>query len=479
MDAYVLQDAEPIVTDVAIIGGGITGLSAAYRLQQNAVAYTVVEQAARLGGKIATDRLDAGAFVVEHGPDSFITQKPWALQLARELGIVSRLIGTNNVPRKTHVLVKNRPVPMPDGLSLLVPGKILPFLRSPLLSVPGKLRALLDLLIPRRSGKNDETIASFVRRRLGQEMLDKVGEPLLGGIHSCDVERQSMAATFPRFIALEAAHGSLIRGTRRQMRAMASKPPSDASPFVSFKGGMAELVEALEGALTGRILTGTGVASIAQHESGYLLTLQDGRTIHAASVIVSAPAYVAAELLAPLAPAAAADLRAIRYVSTGTMTLAYRTADIGTPMEGFGLVIPQSEQRRVNALTITTTKWSHRAPDGTTLIRVFFGGSDTPETLALDDDAVQALVRDELRTMLGISAAPVWSRVYRWYHANPQYDLGHLERVTRIEQTLPDGLVVAGCAYRGVGIPDCVRQGEEAAQRVAAHVLVAAPGVAV
>ncbi|GAB4216010.1 MAG: protoporphyrinogen oxidase [Roseiflexaceae bacterium] len=456
-------------------------MSAAYQLQRAArvsgrpVQITLVERDTRLGGKIATDRLgDGSEFVVERGPDSFVTQKPQALELAEELGLSGRLIAANELPRKTFVLVGGRPVPLPEGLSLLVPTKLGPFLRSPLFSPAAKLRILLERFIPARRDTGDETIASFVRRRFGQEMLERLGEPLLGGIHSCQVERQSMQATFPRFIAMEQQHGSLIGAAQDALRKAAATPrPQDRqaalrrAAFVTLKGGMAELVEALEARLEAQVLAGRTVTAVEPGDgAAYRVLLDDGTLLPADGLIITTPAYSAANLVAPFAPELAAGLRRIRYVSTGIATLAFRRSEVGSPIDGFGLVIPGSEGRRINACTLTSVKFEHRAPAGTLLVRVFFGGSDTPETMQLDDTALLDLVRSELKAVLGIGATPLWTRIARWWDSNPQYDLGHLERIDALEAQCPPALVLAGSAYRGVGIPDCIRQGYEAAEQV-------------
>lgn len=481
--ATILPDTLPHIT---IIGGGITGMSAAYALQRAARAsgrpakITLIERDTRLGGKIATDRVGQnGACVVERGPDSFVTQKPQALELAAELGLTDRLIAANELPRKTFVLLNGRPVPLPEGLSLLVPTKLGPFLRSPLFSPAAKLRIALERFIPPRRAGGDETIADFVRRRFGQEMLDRLGEPLLGGIHSCQVERQSMQATFPRFLAMEQQHGSLIAAAQAGRRLAASDSNTAGSQaalrraaFVTLKGGMAELVEALEARLEARLLTGRAVKAIEPGDgAAYRVLLDDGTLIPTDALIITTPAYSTANLVTPFAPALAAGLRRIRYVSTGIATLAFRRSEVGTPIDGFGLVIPGSEGRQINACTLTSVKFDHRAPTDTLLVRVFFGGSDTPETMHLDDDALLALVRSELKTVLGIRATPLWTRIARWWDSNPQYDLGHLERVAALDSLCPPALVLAGSAYRGVGIPDCIRQGYEAAERVQHYVI--------
>jgi oxygen-dependent protoporphyrinogen oxidase len=464
---------------VVIVGGGITGLSAAFYLQQAAraagvpLSYTLVERDARCGGKIKTDLIAGagygatGEFVVEAGPDSFVTQKPWGLQLARDLGLDDQLMDTNEAKRKVYVLVKGKRHPLPDGLALIVPTNFGAFAHSPLISPLGKLRMALDMFIPPKRDGADETLADFIRRRLGVEALDKIGEPLLAGIHSSEAERQSLLATFPRFRTLEEQHGSLIRGMRTHRPAAGAR-----SPFATLRGGLGDLVNALVAALDGRMLTGRSVAEIdyaPTHAPSYHVRLDNGTRLAADAVILTTPAFVAADLVAPFQPDLSAALRQIRYVTTATVSLAYKRADIGAPLDGFGLLIPASERRSINACTITSIKFARRAPDDYTLLRVFLGGSRNPAVVALDDPALLALVRDELAALFGITVEPVFSRIYRWQRANPQYDLGHLDRVAMIERRCPPGLYLAGCAYRGVGIPDCIAQGRTAAEQLVAE----------
>jgi oxygen-dependent protoporphyrinogen oxidase len=518
-----LPDTDLATRHVAIVGGGITGLSAAFYLERAAratglpIRYTLIERDDRFGGKIQTDTIthDGGAFLVEGGPDSFVAQKPWGVQLAHDLGLDEQLMCPQPARHSTYVLLRGRPRPMPEGMMLVVPTRMLPFVRSPLLSLGGKLRMALDLVIPPRRDGADETLADFIRRRLGAEALETLAEPLLAGIHSADPERQSILATFPRFRVLEQQHGGLIRGM------LASRPPTtdhrppkiedrrlriedsdvsaeeplssilyprssnnpsvvgrpssvvSSSPFITLRGGVGELVRALLGRLSGPMIAGRGVAALgydAMATHPYDLRLDDGEALEADAVIMTAPAFAAADLVAPFHPALAAALRAIRYVTTGTITLAYRNADIGRPLDGFGLVIPRGEGRRINALTMTSAKFAGRAPEDYTLVRAFVGGSRTPDMVELDDAALLTLVRAELCDILGVDAAPLWSRIYRWPLANPQYDVGHLERVDALEQLLPPGLYLAGSAYRGVGIPDCVRGGQVAAEAALAQI---------
>jgi protoporphyrinogen/coproporphyrinogen III oxidase len=455
---------------IAIVGGGIAGLSTAWYLQQRGLSYTLLEQSDRWGGKLLTERPDG--FVVEGGPDSFITQKPWGVQLARELGLGERLLGTNDAARKVYVLHKGRPTPLPDGVLLIVPTKFKPFVLSGLISPLGKLRMGLDLLIPARRDEQDETLADFVTRRLGREALDKIAEPLLSGIYNAEADKQSLLATFPRFRQLEREHGSLTRGILASRRSRQAEPQPATngkapSMFTSFVGGVDELVQALCAQLTGDLRLHCPVTALRWlDQGGYALELADGSTLQADAVILATPAFVAADLLAELAPAAAAGLAGIRYVGTGTISLAYRRSDLPAQLPGFGVVIPASERRPINAVTVSSVKFDGRAPEGTVLLRAFFGGSRSPQSMALDDEALLRTVRDELRSLLGIDAEPLLHRIYRWPRSNPQYDVGHLERVAAIEAALPAGLYVTGSPYRGVGIPDCVKQAQDAAAAV-------------
>jgi protoporphyrinogen/coproporphyrinogen III oxidase len=445
----------------AIIGGGISGLSAAWFLQQSGIPYTLLESAERWGGKIRTERVDAGdaaPFIVEAGPDSFIAQKPWAAQLARALGLGDELLGTNDDRRKIFVLHRGKLTPLPDGLLLIVPTKFKPFALSPLISIPGKLRMALEPFLPPKPGDADESLAAFVQRRLGAEILDKLAEPLMSGIYNTDPHDQSLLATFPRFRKLEQEYGSLTRGMLASRRAHAPNT-APTSMFLSLKGGMQTLVDRLVDKLDGDLRLKTGVERIEKADR-YRLTLSDGSTLEADLVIVTTPAPITARLLRPFAPGAAAKLEAIRYVTTGTLSLAYRAADADLP-PSFGVVIPRSENRPINAVTVSSIKFNHRAPNGYVLLRVFFGGSRSPQTVDLDDAALTQVVRDQLHRIYGISGVPLFTRIYRWREATPQYGVGHLDRVDEIERALPPGLFVTGSAFRGVGVPDCVHQAQE------------------
>ncbi len=460
---------------VAIVGGGIAGLSAAWHLQKAGIDYVLLEQDARLGGKIRTD-IVAGygdaPFIVEGGPDSFITQKPWGAALAYDLGLGEMLIGVNERLKQTYVLNKGKATPLPDGVLMIVPTKFKPFIFSSLISPWGKLRMGMDLFIPRRKDNRDETLAEFVRRRLGSEALDKIAEPLMSGIYNAEADKQSVLATFPRFRELEQKYGSLTRGMlasqRARQQSAASTPPNGKplSFFVTPKAGVEAIVDALRTQLTGELRLGAGVAALEPSTGGYRLHLTDGAEVRASQVILATPAFVAGQLLRPLAPDTADLLDGIRYVSTGTISFAFRSADAPNPLNGYGLVIPMSERRPINAITLNSVKFAHRAPNGHLLLRAFFGGSRSPQSMELDDAALYATVRRELDALLGVNAEPLFHRIYRWRRSNPQYDVGHLERIAAIERSLPPGVHVAGSAYRGVGIPDCVKSGMDAARDV-------------
>jgi oxygen-dependent protoporphyrinogen oxidase len=475
-----VKDINQNVKQVVIVGGGIAGLSTAWYLQKQIqeqgldLRYSVLERSDRWGGKILTERVDGfgnSPFIVEGGPDSFLTQKPWAVQLARELGLDDRLLGTNDDKRKVFVLNRGRPTPLPDGVLLIVPTKIMPFALSPLISPLGKLRMGLDLFIPPKRDGKDETLADFINRRLGKEALDKIAEPLMSGIYNAEAERQSLMATFPRFRDLESKHGSLIKGmlAARRARNNGSSPVSSKdealSMFVSLPGGTVELIDTLVGQLMGDLRLNVQVTRLFKQESTFGIELADGKILTADAIVLAVPAYNAAKLIKELAPEAADKMNTIRYVSTGTISLAYRHDDIRL-IDGFGLVIPRSQDRLINAVTFTSNKFNDRAPSGYGLLRVFFGGSRNPGMMEVPDDGLLETVQRELRALLKIEAEPIFNRIYRWHQANPQYDVGHLSLVKAIEDGLPAGVLVTGSPYRGIGIPDCVHQGQLAADQL-------------
>lgn len=463
---------------IVIVGGGISGLSAAWFIQEAQrkgadVRYTVIEASNRWGGKVLTEQVKGFSdtpFTIEAGPDSFLAQKPWAIQLARDLGLSDHLININNQQSTTYILHHGKPVKLPEGVALIVPTRFLPFVCSPLISWRGKLRIGLELFMPVKRDDDDETLADFVQRRLGNEALDIFAEPLLAGIYNAEASKQSLLATFPRFRQMEREHGSLIRGTlaTRRPQAVASTPKPSA--FMSLTGGTQQLVDTLVSQLDGDLRLQTRLSRLEQTSDGqYRLFTENEDTFDANAILITTPAYTAADLLRPLNSDVADKLSAIRYLSSGTVSLAFRTTDISHPLDGFGLVIPKSEKRPINAITISCVKFSHRAPDGYTLLRVFFGGSRSPETMSYDDNKLLDIIYQELRSLLGIETVPIFHRIYRWHRANPQYDVNHLERIADIESHLPRGIYLTGSAFRGVGMPDCVYQSQQTATNIIEH----------
>ena len=469
-------------TRVAIIGGGIAGLSAANRLYELAaeretpLEVAVFEAGDRLGGPLETIRRDA--FVIDTGADSFLSEKPWALQLAERLGLAAEVIATQEQFRKTFVVRAGRLVEIPEGFSLLAPAFIGPVLRSPLFSLRGKLRIMLEPLIPRRRGDGDESLAGFVTRRLGREVLDRVAQPLAGGIYTADAETLSIAATMPRFVEMERHNRSLMRGLRKAARARSGEARGTSgarwSLFVSFKGGIAALVDALAARLAQSIRRRSRVVELnllpenAGETQRWRLRFADGGEYEADAVISAAPAYVLAPLLEPHNASLAAALASIRYASAATMAMAFRTIDFPRLPRSFGFVVPIIEKRRIIAGSFSSLKFAGRAPEGMILARVFIGGALQSGMMMLDEDAMIAAAREEFTSLLGVTAKPALVCMRRWPDAMPQYELGHLDRVAAIEREAASltRFALAGAFLRGVGIPDCVRSGESAAEAI-------------
>ncbi len=447
---------------LVVVGGGITGLAAAYRAvelgRERAIELdlTLLEARDRLGGTIATER--AGGFLVEAGPDSFLSEKPWALELCRRLGVEDRLVRTDDRFRKVFVWRAGRLHPLPDGFQLLAPTKLGPFVRSGLFSWRGKLRMALDLALP-RGVSDDESLGAFVRRRLGREALERVAQPLVAGIYTADPDDLSLAATMPRFGELERRERSIILGLWRGSR---------RAPMVGTSGAMEELVSTLASRLpTGAVQIKHRVDGVERHGRGWRLLGGLGPAVEADQVIVAAESYAAGRLLRYVDPGLATLLGEIPYASSATVTLGYRRADVPGPLDAFGFVVPRAERRALLACTFSSVKYPGRAPEGFLLLRCFVGGALNEGILQADDGALVATTRDELRQALGVTAEPVLTRVVRWPKAMPQYHVGHGARIETIERgaaALP-GLQLAGGAYRGVGIADCVRSGEAAAER--------------
>ncbi|MGH7207167.1 MAG: protoporphyrinogen oxidase [Nitrospiraceae bacterium] len=468
---------------MAIVGGGIAGLATAFTLQERAaeaglpLTCTLIEAESEWGGKIVTHKV--GDLIIEAGPDSFLSQKPWALELCGKLGLSDRLINTNEFQKKTFVFSRGRLRELPEGLVVIVPTKLGPLFRSGLLSWSGIVRMALDLVLPARRGAGDESLASFFRRRLGYEAFERLVEPLMAGIYAGDAEQMSLMATFPRFLEIEQQHGSLIRGMlagRKTARPAARHGSLNRTMFVTLQNGLGEMVKALVGRIAGAgatLMPGRQVVAIRVRSGRpggwtYDVLLENGSAVSAEAVVLATPAFVSAELVRPLSPVSARLLETISYASTATVSLAYDAGALGSSVGGFGFVVPRTEGRELIAATWTSSKWAHRAPPTQALIRCYVGGVGREAILKADDETLVRRVREDLRSMAGIAAEPTYVEVNRWKRGMPQYTLGHLDRLEEIKVSLGSyrGLYLTGAGYSGVGIPDCIRDGGETAAKV-------------
>ncbi len=466
---------------VVIVGGGISGLATAYSLLDESaksgmpIRCTILDSGSLWGGKIVTHRV--GEIVTEAGPDSFLSQKQAGLDLCLKLGLADQLINTNATSKKACVLRKGRLHDLPEGLLSFVPKQFGSFLQSGLLSWTGLARMGLECAVPPGPSTDDESLADFLRRRFGTQAFERVLEPLMAGIYAGDAEQMSLRATFPRFFELEQQYGSVVRGMMAAKKA-ASSVSSDApkrTMFVSLKNGLADLVTALTQRLTQQgveLHLGAQAESlrVRSHEIGrwmYDLILQDGSALSAEAIVLATPAYVSAELLRPLTPIAGGLLDMIPYASTATIGMTFPRA-AASAIEGFGFIVPRTEQRDLIAATWTSLKWPHRAPADQLLARCYVGGVGREDILRLDDDALTIKVRTELAAVCGIHAEPSYTEVNRWWKAMPQYTIGHLDRLAQLDAAVSryPGLVLTGAGYRGVGIPDCIRDGVVAAKRI-------------
>jgi oxygen-dependent protoporphyrinogen oxidase len=463
---------------IIVIGGGIAGLAAAHRVAELAkekslaVDVALLEATARLGGSIATERV--GDLLVEAGPDSFITEKPWALRLCERIGLTSRLVSTQSAYQKILIVHDGRLVELPEGFFLLAPTKVWPFIRTPLFSLAGKLRMASELFQPRGAENDDESLGSFVRRRFGCEALERVAQPLVGGIYASDPDKLSLGATMPRFKEMEQKQRSVIyamwSAQRARMKNREAGSGARWSLFVTLAGGMQELVEAITQRLAPESIHLSSPATnlIRNADQSWRVAAGDKQSIDADAVILAAPAFHAGQLLESTAANAAAELKNISYASTATVSLTYRREDFPRAPDSFGFVVPAIEKRKIMACTFSSLKYPGRAPDDCILLRAFVGGSLQPELFNADDRTMEQNVRDELASLLGVTAKPQFCRIWRHPDSMPQYHVGHEARIKRIEAALNPlpTLALAGGAYHGVGISDCVRTGEEAAEKV-------------
>ena len=450
---------------VAVVGGGITGLAAAFELHRREVPFVLLEGSPRLGGMIRTETVDG--FTIDAGPDSLLVHKPAALTLCRELGLGPRLVPTGE-PRAAYVLRRGRLRRLGRASVLGIPTRPGPLFLDGPLSSRGRLRMALDLARPARQAEEDESVAAFFRRRFGSEAVDFLAEPLLAGIHAGDVERLSVRALFPTLVEAERSDGSVVRGLRRQSAGRARRGGGDG-PFRSLPGGLGELVAAVSRTLPAESVRCGCAAREVAGDGPFRITLSDGGAVVARQVLLAVPARAAAALLEPLDAEASRLCAAIRHTSTATVVLAYPRDAVGRPVRGSGFVVPRVERGAtglsIMAATAVSSKWPGRAPEGRALFRGFVGGAHDPEALAAPDDELVDRVHRDLARVLRVTATPTLARVYRWPHANPQHEVGHLTRVTAIDARLDrlPGLHLTGAAFRGVGIPDCIAAGRSAA----------------
>ncbi|HEX3655457.1 MAG TPA: protoporphyrinogen oxidase [Pirellulales bacterium] len=459
---------------VAVVGGGIAGLAAAHRLSEIEPRPEVVifEAAPQPGGVLQTSREDG--YLLEASADCFITNVPWAVDLCRRIGLTDDLLPTDEARRRALVLHRGKLCPVPEGFMLMAPGPMLGILVSPLLSLRGKLRLLAERWIPPGPG-GDESVAAFARRRLGREAFERLVQPLVGGIYTGDAERLSLAATLPRFLEMERRHGSLSRAVLRDRGNMPQPSGSGAryGLFAAPREGMGALVQALAARLpTDWLRLSTSVSRLEKLGDGrWQLETAAGHQPAFDGLILATPGHVSARLLADAAPQLSESLGKIPFAGSIVATLGYAREQIEHPLDAFGFVVPDIEQRDILAVSFTSQKFPGRAPSGHALLRVFLGGARRPEQLDLDDRQLHAIVCRELGSLLGARGEPQLFRVTRWPRAMPQYHLGHLELVAEIKQQAAalGNVELAGCALQGVGVPHCIHSGQQAAERLMGH----------
>ncbi|MEJ8306168.1 protoporphyrinogen oxidase [Saccharibacillus sacchari] len=490
---------------IIVLGGGISGLASAFYLSKQAkeqglsLEIILVEESEQLGGRLRTENREG--CLIEKGPDSFIARKTAILDLTAELGLTGELVPTNPDAKTSYILHKGKMHPMPMGFILGIPTKLSPFIRTGLISPIGKLRAALDLVLPKKQGAEDEALGDFIERRLGKEVLERITEPLLAGIYAGDTRSLSLKATFPQFKAMEEREGSLIKGMARGGRPKAGRAPSSGSGsvpvgsrassmpaqtgrapalsgklagsmFLSYQGGLSALVERLEQQLRDSgvdVITGACAASLVKKDLySYEVTLGNGQCLTADGVICALPAFEAARLLNKEVPTAQ-RLEEIDYVSVANIALAYRTSDLNISFERSGFLVPRKEGRLITACTWSSTKWQHVAPEGQTLLRTYIGRSGAQEWTSMEDGELIEAAQRDLRELTGLDTVPQWAEVSRCLSAMPQYPVGHVEMMNEVrsdlEKSLP-GVLLCGAGYNGVGIPDCVAGGRNAAEKL-------------
>ena len=461
-----------------VVGGGITGLTAAYALGRAGIQTTLVEASDRLGGKVRTERVDG--FLVESGPDSVISYRPAALELARELGLGDAIIRPTE-PRMVQIRSRGRFVQLPDGMGLVLPTRLGPFIATDMFSPLEKLRIGLDLLLPRDGLDCDISVGAFLRRRLGGVLVDRLAGPLLGGVYGTPIDELSLLAVVPQLREAERRHRSLLLASLASGRV--AKLAGGGSPFVSLARGMGQLtgglVEAMERSRWVEVRTKSPVVALERRVGGFDVRLADGELLRPEAVVLASPGPITAGLLDEIVPAAGAHIRSIPHGSTAVVSLGYRLDQFPEPPTGHGFLVAAGESLAIDACTMSSLKWAGRAPDGTVLLRVFIG-SRSPGVLTGSDAEIVAVAERDLTLAMGLRGAPMMTRVARSIGQMPHYTVGHLERVAGADTALAGlpNLIIAGAAFRGVGLPDCIAQGRAAATRVGEVLSGGVPGPA-
>jgi oxygen-dependent protoporphyrinogen oxidase len=441
---------------IAVIGGGISGLSAAYYLMKKGHELWLFEKESRFGGTIITER--AEGFLIEGGPDCFLREKEWGVKLVKELGMESELIGTNENSKATYVLWRGKLHEIPEGFFLLLPTKIFPFLKSSLFSPAGKLRAGLEIFIPPRRDEVEESLSDFVIRRFGREVLEKIAEPLVAGVHAGDPQKMSLKATFPGFVEIEKSYGSLMRW------AMKRKSSKWVSPFVTLKEGLGSLIDKLVDAMKGKVvfLKEKPVDRLRKINLKWEVFYRGGSDVFD-RVVLATPSFISGFIMREFPVSKL--LNEIPYVSTATISMGFYERDIEIP-DGYGFVVPAIELKRITAVTFCSNKFLGRAKEGFKLIRCFVGGYRNQELVGLPDEKMIRMCLEEMAPVIKIRNQPLVTRIFRWIKGMPQYHLGHISLVEEIEKGLPEGIYLTGNAFYGIGIPDCVKRGMEIAEKI-------------
>ena len=467
---------------VIVIGGGVSGLTAAYRLHEEArerglkLDVKLLEASDHLGGVIRT--VDHGDCLLELGPDCFASNKPAGLEMTTELGLDDELIETNPAHRRSFILHKGKLKPLPQGFFLLAPMSVGALLKTSVISWPGKFRMALELLKGKKKTPGDESLADFVVRRFGKEALDRIAQPMIAGIYTADPLKLSLEATFPAFLEMEQEYGSVIKALRTKHKKTAKK--GDARPagpryslFVTFKRGMRVLTEALEAKLPeGCARKGVEVRSITRNGDGWRVELAGGESMDAAAVISALPAPRAAAIVEAANPALAGTLNSIPYAGAAVVNFIFERGQVKHPMDGIGCVIPAVEGRRIIAFSFSSVKFEGRAPEGKAIVRVFMGGALQPQLAAKSEEELTQIALEELRSLLGVEGEPLHSAVSRHGGAMAQYHIGHLEKVAKAKEQAAEmaGYALIGNGFDGIGIPDCIRNARAAAAEIVAEI---------